>query len=155
MRRWAEKLLHVHDTPERTALAFALGIFCGFSPFLGLHTVMGLIVAFALNLNRIAVLLGVYLNLPWFIGPFYAGCTALGAWMTGARMPADFMTRLETVWHLPVWSERFVALGELLRPLLSAYLIGSTLVAAIMSVVAYYAALAFIRARHRARPEVP
>ena len=29
IKRWLEKLLHVHDTPQRTAAAFALGVFCG------------------------------------------------------------------------------------------------------------------------------
>jgi uncharacterized protein (DUF2062 family) len=53
-RRWLDQLLHTHDTPKRTALAYAVGVFFGFSPFLGLHTVLGLVVAFALNLNRVS-----------------------------------------------------------------------------------------------------
>ena len=69
IRRWLGTLLHVADTPERTAAAFALGVFFGFSPFLGLHTIMALALAFALNLNRVATLLGVYSNLPWIIAP--------------------------------------------------------------------------------------
>jgi len=32
IKRWLDKLLHVHDTPERTAAAFALGVWLGFSP---------------------------------------------------------------------------------------------------------------------------
>ena len=58
LERWTEKLLHVHDTPERTAAAFAMGVAIGFSPFLGLHTAIGLALAFALNLNRVAALIG-------------------------------------------------------------------------------------------------
>ena len=54
-RAWLEQLLHTHDTPQRTASAYALGVFFGFSPLLGLHTVLGLIFAFALRLNRVAV----------------------------------------------------------------------------------------------------
>src|SRR5262249_50056764 len=60
VRRWLDQLLHIHDTPERTAAAFALGVFLGFSPFLGFHTILGIALAFLLNLNRVAVLLGVY-----------------------------------------------------------------------------------------------
>ena len=118
IERWAEKLLHIHDTPERTALAFGLGVFVGYSPFLGLHTAMGLALAFAFNLNRVAMIVGVYLLLPWFIGPYYAAATAFGAWLTGAQMPADFMPRLEAIWQMPGWAMRFGALGELLKPLL-------------------------------------
>ena len=71
VRRWLDTLLHIEDTPERTAAAFALGVFFGFSPFLGLHTVLGIIFAFLLNVNRVAVLLGIYSNLPWIIGAYY------------------------------------------------------------------------------------
>ena len=59
-RRWLEQLLHTHDTPRRTAAAFALGVFFGFSPFLGFHTILGIAFAFIFNLNRVAVILGVY-----------------------------------------------------------------------------------------------
>ena len=54
-RTWLNQLLHTHDTPQRTAIAYAIGVFFGFSPFLGLHTVLGLVVAFAFSLNRVAV----------------------------------------------------------------------------------------------------
>src|SRR6516162_5962711 len=79
IRRWLEQLLHTHDTPQRTAAAYALGVFFGFSPLLGFHTVLGLIFAFALNLNRVAVLLGVYSNLPWILPAYYTLATMLGA----------------------------------------------------------------------------
>ncbi|HEY3886316.1 MAG TPA: DUF2062 domain-containing protein, partial [Vicinamibacterales bacterium] len=70
-RRRLEQLLHTHDTPERTAAAFALGVLIGFSPLLGVHTLLGVVLAFALNLNRVAVLLGVYSNLPWILPAYY------------------------------------------------------------------------------------
>jgi uncharacterized protein (DUF2062 family) len=79
IRRWLDTLLHVADTPERTAAAFAMGVFFGFSPFLGLHTLLAIIVAFLFNLNRVAVLLGVYSNLPWIIAPYYAFVDDAGA----------------------------------------------------------------------------
>ena len=40
-RRWLGALLHIDDSPERTAAACALGVFFGFSPMIGLHTVFG------------------------------------------------------------------------------------------------------------------
>src|SRR5689334_21891535 len=86
IRRWMDVLLHIQDTPERTAAAFALGVFFGFSPFLGLHTLLGIAFAFLLNLNRVAVLLGVYSNLPWVIAPYYAVATTAGAMITGHRI---------------------------------------------------------------------
>jgi uncharacterized protein (DUF2062 family) len=78
-----KRLLHVDDTPERTALAFSVGIFLGFSPFLGLHTLIGLTIALLFGLNRAAILLGVWTNSPWWIVPFYMASTRLGMWVTG------------------------------------------------------------------------
>src|SRR3982751_336029 len=92
-RRWLDTLLHIHDTPERTAAAFALGVFIGFSPFLGLHTVIGIVLAFLLSLNRVAVLLGVYSNLPWIIAGYYAFTTMVGAAITKTRIPPGFSSR--------------------------------------------------------------
>ena len=87
VRRWLSHLLHIDDTPERTAAAFALGVFFGFSPMLGLHTILGVVFAFLLNLNRVAVLLGVYSNLPWVIAPYYAFATMAGASITHHKLP--------------------------------------------------------------------
>jgi uncharacterized protein (DUF2062 family) len=155
LERWTTKLLHVHDTPERTAMAFGMGIAIGFSPFLGLHTAIGLTLAFFFNLNRVAVLIGLYLHLPWFMGPYYAGATALGAWITGARMPPDFLPKLDAIWQLHGWWVRFEALAHLLRPLLGAYVLGSSILAAILGTAAYHASLAFLRARRRLHPHHP
>ena len=127
-RRWLSALLHIQDTPQRTAAAFALGVFFGFSPFLGLHTVMAVALAFLLNLNRVAVLLGVYSNLPWIIGAYYASTTMLGAAILRTRLPPGFRDRLADLFELSVlqggfWRE----LARLLTPLLWPFTVGSTI----------------------------
>mgnify|MGYP006267331081 CR=1 FL=1 len=149
LEKWTEKLLHVHDTPERTAAAFALGVTLGFSPFIGLHTVIGIVLAFAFNLNRVAVLVGMYLHLPWFMPAFYTAATAFGALLTGSRMPSDFVTQLKDALDVQGFMPRLQGIGRILRPLLPAYLIGSSILAAILGGISYYASLAFIRARRR------
>jgi len=40
IKNLVKKLLRIEETPERTALAYAIGIFLGFSPFLGFHTLL-------------------------------------------------------------------------------------------------------------------
>ena len=66
----------------------ALGVFFGFSPILGLHTVLGLALAFVFGLNRVAVLLGVYSNLPWILPPYYTLATIARRGAPGRRRPA-------------------------------------------------------------------
>lgn len=152
LRRWAETLLHIDDTPERTAAAYALGVFFGFSPFLGLHTVLAVGLAFVLGLNRVAVVLGVYSNLPWIIAPYYTAATIVGALVTGADLPAGFRERLGQVMALSftdgaLWRQ----IGSLLEPLLWPYAVGSTAGAILLALAAYPLALAFVRERRRHR----
>jgi len=150
IRRWLDALLHIDDTPKRTAGAFALGVFFGFSPFLGLHTLLGILFAFLLNLNRVAVLLGVYSNLPWVIGPYYAFVTMAGATITGHRAPPGFKTQIrdlleQSAFHADFWHR----LITILKPLLVPYSVGSTIAALILAACAYPLALAFVTSRRR------
>ena len=73
-------------------------MFFGFSPLLGLHTVLGLAFAFAFNLNRVAVLLGVYSNLPWILPAYYSLATLLGAAILRVKVPPNLLTRSARRW---------------------------------------------------------
>ena len=150
IRRWLDALLHIQDTPERTAAAFALGVFFGFSPWLGLHTLLAVVVAFLLNMNRVAVLLGVYSNLPWFLAPYYAVATMLGAEITGRRPPPDFRNSLGALFDLSAFHGQFWhQLVVLLRPFAVPYVVGSTIGSILLSTAAYHLALAFVTSRRR------
>jgi uncharacterized protein len=150
IRRWLDALLHIDDTPERTATAFALGVFLGFSPFLGLHTVLGIVLAFLLNLNRVAVMLGVYSNLPWFLAPYYAFVTVAGTKITGHRVPPGFQMQLAALFDHSLFAAEFwQRLFTLLKPLLWPYTVGSVLGALVLMALAYPAALAFVTSRRR------
>lgn len=81
-----KRLLCVDDTPQRTALAFSIGVFLGFSPFLGVHTLAAIAVAFLFRLNRVAILLGAWSNTPWWIIPYYGTATWVGMKMVGCRV---------------------------------------------------------------------
>jgi uncharacterized protein (DUF2062 family) len=150
VRRWLDSLLHIDDTPERTAAAFALGVFFGFSPFLGVHTVLGLAFAFLLNMNRVAVLLGVYSNLPWFLGPYYAVATMVGAQITRHHIPRGFRLQLRSLFELSMFQGDFWRhLIVVMRPLLWPYTVGSLIAATLLAAAAYQVALAFIMSRRR------
>lgn len=144
---WLEHLLHTHDTPRRTAAAYAVGVFFGFSPFLGLHTVLALAVAFALNLNRVAVLLGVYSNLPWILPPYYTLATMGGAVLIGADVPPGLLEELPQVLAISSWRE-FRGYASTLAPLAWAYVVGSTVGALLLALIAYRTSLAMIHAHH-------
>ncbi len=152
LRPWLNQLLHTHDTPQRTAAAYAIGIFFGFSPFLGLHTVLGLAVAFALGLNRVAVLLGIYSNLPWILPPYYTLATMLGAALLRLDLPPRLLAQLRHSLAHDSWAN-FRHLARSLAPLLWAYGLGSTIGAILLALVAYRVALVMI-VRHRRKLEI-
>jgi hypothetical protein len=153
-RRWLDQLLHTHDTPKRTAAAYGLGVFFGFSPFLGLHTILGLVVAFAFNLNRVAVLLGVYSNLPWILPAYYTLATMLGATILNVDVPPGLLKDFREALTDASWGE-FRSLAKTLTPLVWSYALGSLIGAVAMGLIAYRASLTMIVARreHMSRNE--
>jgi uncharacterized protein (DUF2062 family) len=146
MRELFRKLLQIQDTPERTALAFSIGIFLGFSPFLGLHTLTGLAIAFLFRLNRLAILVGVWTNTPWWLVPYYTLATWLGMWVVRFRidwatlegmfqsgkekgfLTSEFWTQVASQWGL-----------------LGSFLTGSLILALLLSLIAYPLSLKGIR----------
>ena len=150
VRKWTEALLHVHDTPERTAAAYALGVFFGFSPFLGFHTVLALGVAFVFNLNRVAVLIGVYSNLPWIIAAYYGLVTAGGAWLLGTKLPPGFAKRIASVFSLSLFHVEFWRqMARDMRPLFWPYFVGSLIGAIALAILAYWLTRGFLIARRK------
>src|SRR5262249_55625303 len=83
VRRYLRRLLAIEDSPRRTALAFAIGVFLAFSPLLGLHTVLGLAIAFLFGLNRMALLVGLFVNNPWTLIPIYVFAGYIGGLIFG------------------------------------------------------------------------
>ena len=138
---YLRRLLALDDTPERIALAFALGVFLAFSPLLGLHTVLGLIIAFALGLNRVAVLLGVWVNNPSTMVPIYLAAAYVGGLFVG--FPPDRpMPQFAwgDLWHPSFWLQMFRH-RHMLRPIL----LGSTILSFISALLSYPIALYVIR----------
>jgi uncharacterized protein len=154
IRSWLEQLLHTHDTPHRTAAAYALGVFLAFSPMLGLHTILGLALAFILRLNRVAVVLGVYTNLPWLVPAYYTLATIAGAAALGVEVPPGAVDTAVAAVSAASWGH-LEGLALALAPLLWAYVLGSTAGALLFAAVAYRVSLAMIvahRKRHAERP---
>jgi uncharacterized protein (DUF2062 family) len=148
VRRWLDQLLHTHDTPQRTAAAYALGVFFGFSPLLGFHTMLGLVFAFALDLNRVAVLLGIYSNLPWILPAYYTLTTVVGAKLLRVRIRPRLLRDLSDAVAAFSWTDTR-ALLHALTPLAWAFVLGSTLGALILAGFAYRVALGVIEAHRR------
>ncbi len=138
-------LLHVGDSPHRTALAFGIGVFIAFSPLLGLHTVLGLGIAFAWRLNRAAMLLGVYVNNPWTIAPLYIAGTTLGCFLLD--VPPEGLLAID--WEQDGFAF-YDGLKTRLRPYLWPFVVGNTLAGTVLG-AASYALTRWVLERRRAQ----
>jgi len=132
LRRAVDAFLHLDDTPRRIALAFGIGVYIAFHPLLGLHTLMGLGIAFAFRLSRAAMLAGCYVNNPWTLAPIYVAGTSLGCWLLGVPMGA--VRHIE--WDLANRDFYHLLLVSL-RPYLWPYVIGNTVLGIAAGLVAY------------------
>jgi uncharacterized protein len=141
LRKTVQLLFLVNDTPERTALAFSVGVLIGFSPLLGLHTLIGLGISLFFRLNKVAMLIGIYINSPWFVLPYYAFATWLGLKLLGLPEGVSFTgMRIRDFFSAEFW--RWVAeQWELLIPVV----VGSTILCIVFALVSYPLALHLIR----------
>src|ERR1043165_199963 len=92
------RLLAIDDPPERTALAFSIGVFIAFSPFLGLHTLVATAIAFLFRFNKIAIYTGTFVNNPFFtLVPIIIASYAVGAFILARplRIPAEGLDMLK------------------------------------------------------------
>ena len=146
LSRIAAALTTLPDTPERLALAFGLGVFLGFSPLIGLQTLLGIALAYAVGLSRVAVILGTWVGLPWIVPVYYALATELGSRLLGVEPPSRLGQELRaTVAHAGFG---FAALGQLLtlfRPLLWPFVVGTTLGGTLFGVIAHRVVLVLLR----------
>ena len=123
------EIVKLNEPPHRLSLAFALGIFISFSPWLGLHIISAIFLAWLFRLNKVVVLTASFVNNPWTIVPMYAFCLWFGVKITrsGVRVP-------EIAWGSLAVRELY----ELLLPFLWPYLAGTVVVGSIAAVLSYF-----------------
>ena len=122
------EILGIKESPHRIAITFAIGVFIGMSPLLGIHTVLGLAVAWIFKLNRLVTLVGVFVTNPWTIVPIYT----FGTWI-GARL----MNVNNIIPHIDWTHMTFAGLIGEFRPLVVPFIVGNTLIGLICAVISY------------------
>jgi uncharacterized protein (DUF2062 family) len=65
------RILHVNDSPHRIALGVAIGVFVGWTPIIGPHMIMALILSALLRANKIVGVLSVWISNPFTAGIIY------------------------------------------------------------------------------------
>ncbi len=139
-------------SPRRTAAALALGVFFSFSPFLGLQILLGLGAAFLFRLSRIVVLIGLCANLPWIMVPWYALTTAAAAAVLGSAAGIDIRARIDELLSVSIYNPAFWGrTGDLVAAFFWPFVIGPTIGATLVAVIAYAVAARLLARRACAR----
>lgn len=146
LRARFDEVVGVHERPERLAAAWALGLAIGLSPLMGLHTVLALLLAFALKLNKVDVLLGTLVINPWTLTVYFPAAVFVGRRLTGVHVPRLVLPQPEEVLHAAVWRQH----APWLRSLLLAWGVGATVFAVLAGTVTFVV-LRQVIAVHRRR----
>jgi uncharacterized protein (DUF2062 family) len=146
------RLLALDDPPERTALAFSIGVLIAFSPFLGLHTIAATLVAFLFRFNKVAIYAGTFLNNPFLtLVPIIIASYALGAFLLGQplRISPQGIELLKNPRLLTgaYYYELFVHSWDVIKP----FALGATVLSIVCPLLAYPLTLWVLRAHRRRR----
>ena len=140
------RLLAIDDPPERTALAFSIGVFIAFSPFLGLHTILATLIAFIFRFNKVAIYTGTFLNNPPLtLVPIIIASYAVGAFFLGRplKIPPEGIELLKNPHPLTAsyYSQIFVQSWYLVKP----FAVGGMVLSVVCSALAYPLTLRALR----------
>ena len=146
------RLLALDDPPERTALAFSLGVFIAFSPFLGLHTILATLIAFLFRFNKVAIYSGTFINNPFLtLVPIIIASYAIGAFVLGRplRIPAAGVDLLRHPHLLTAgyYRKLFRESWDIVWP----FSIGGLTLSVVCSLIAYPVTSSLLRAQRRAK----
>ena len=150
------RLLAIDDPPERTALAFSIGVFIAFSPFLGVHTIAATFIAFVFRFNKIAIYTGTFINNPFItLVPIIIASYAIGAFLLGRplRIPDEGLELLEhpAIFSGDYYRRMFVQSWSIVK----AFAVGATVLSVVCSAIAYPLTLKALRAYRRRKTNEP
>jgi len=151
------RLLAIDDPPERTALAFSIGVFIAFSPFLGLHTIMATALAFLFRFNKIAIYTGTFVNNPFLtLVPIIIASYAVGAFILGRPLSIPD-EGLELLKHPRLFSGDYYQLlfVQSWNNVVWPFSVGAITLSVVCSLLAYPLTLRALRAyRGRKKPKI-
>ncbi len=126
-----QNMLQIDASPKKIAMSFAVGVFIGFSPFIGLHTLLGLLAAYIFRLSRAATVTGVFITNPISLVPIYTFCIWLGMVILGVDM-SDVILNID--WK----SMTLVTMSVELEALLLPFFVGTFVSGVIGAFISYY-----------------
>ena len=132
VRRLYERFIRIRGEPREVALGFALGIFVGMTPTIGVQTPIAIFLAALFKWSKLSSAIGVWISNP-LTAPILYGVT----YITGAKILS-----LEPVFSMPLsptWST-FKAMLQKAPQAFGAMTVGGALLGIPLAIVSYYLA---------------
>lgn len=136
-KNFYENLLKVRGNPREIALGFALGIFIGMSPTMGIQMPIAVFFALIFKWNKISAAMGVWITNP-ITAPFMYGLTYfVGAKILGLRISEEISDRLD--------AETFSGILSKAPEILWALIIGGIVLGLPLALLSYYLCYSAVR----------
>ena len=142
--KWKKRirsLLTLDSHPGHISMGFAVGVFISFTPLFGLHSILAIVAAFLLRINKVTCLTGSWVNTPLTVVPVLMASYQLGEAILGHRPEKIILKDLNWPYAL-----------ELLESHGAPILIGSSIIGFVAALVSY-AVLYYLIVRFRRKDE--
>lgn len=137
-------MLSLDVPPQKLAMASALGILVGFSPYIGLHTYIAIGFSSLFRLPLYPLLIGAYITNPITIPFIYSLTTKFGLWLLNIHVQIDTN-----------WSE--INIRTLLsagKALLVPFIVGSHVAGLILSFFTYFIVYYIVKRYRKNSPPI-
>ena len=164
VRFFKYRILHINDSPHRIALGLAVGLFTAFSPLVGLHLPIAILLAFLLKANKFTAVLSVWVCNIFTLVLIYYPCYLVG-WLVcrgfgtgealGPGQVSEMLTGLFSFGNiLSVFytSHFWIELWKLLKVIGLELAIGGFILGTAVALIAYFACLGFIEWHRKHNP---
>ncbi len=132
-----ERMLKLRGNPREIALGFALGVFIGMSPFMGVQTAIAVSLASIFKWNKISSAIGVWITNPVTAPLIYSITYLIGGKLLGIRMAEKLIEGLDT--------SRILVMLSKAPEIIWALIIGGVITGLPLAVFSYYFSYSAVR----------
>jgi uncharacterized protein (DUF2062 family) len=158
------KILKQKDTPESIAGGAALGMFVALTPTVGIQMILAVILATIIRVNKIVAALMCWITNPLTIAPIFYGCYCVGALILPSYN-ADgvwqrfqlFAERVGEFSFMRLWWSLNMVIGEIGKlgaDIAWPLLVGSLIMATVLSLITYPITLRAVRLFQKRREKL-
>lgn len=153
LRSLRQLIVGSNKTPKVTAASLGVGVALAFSPLVGLHLLLAIVITRVFKLNGLVLLAGTLVHNPWTMLPIHALGLITGDFLLDGSLNTFELARsmpwgdmeISKLWDLDFWARNRSFIHHMIGP----FALGSTFWSLIMGGFAYLVSFRFLSAIHR------